>query len=102
MRKFILTAALMATIAHTLPARAGAAHAHLAELGFADFVQRSSPAICSSRQARRRYSGVCRAVKNRLVSFAREVVKDLRSRLITAGGIPSGRLAARQALRTAC
>jgi hypothetical protein len=63
-------------------------HAHLAELGFADFVKRSSAGYLFLNPAPGGViRGVWRAIKNRLVSFAREVVKDLKvapnSRLAT-------------------
>ena len=54
-------------------------HPHLAELGFADFVQRSQPGhlflnVAPGDDIR----GAWRGVKNRLTDFAREVVKDLK------------------------
>jgi len=54
-------------------------HAHLAELGFADFAQRSKPGYLFLNVAPRDdIRGAWRGVKNRLTDFAREVVKDLK------------------------
>lgn len=54
-------------------------HAHLVELGFTRFVERSKAGYLFLNAAPGRdIRGVWRAVKNRLVSFAREVVTDLK------------------------